>query len=113
MAYTRKMPEGFEKDARGGATRKELMERYRAGAETISRWLGELEIFRGRGKHKRPVAKYDPATGELLNIYPSMVEAAIHTYGCSQAICRCCKGKIRTAYGFRWEYYEGQESRTV
>ena len=42
--------------------------------------------------------------GELIAEYPSTKEAERHT-GCNQGnICKCCKGKLKSAGGFIWKY---------
>lgn len=52
------------------------------------------------------VAQYDPETGELLAVYPSLEAAAKAVYrGRPSNICACCKGRLKTAYGYVWRYY--------
>lgn len=56
----------------------------------------------------RKVAQYDPNTGKLLAVYPSIKEAAESIYHANPAhICACCKGRLKTAYGFAWRYHKG------
>lgn len=48
-------------------------------------------------------------TGELIMQFDSLIDAA-HFLGinCSGHICSCCKGKLKTAYGYKWEYAQIQ-----
>lgn len=47
----------------------------------------------------------DKNTGEFIKQFGSLIEAA-NFLGkkCSGHICNCCKGKLKTAHGFKWEY---------
>lgn len=60
------------------------------------------------GKKPRPCRSLDIKTGEPIKEYPSISVAARElasdvTVG-RVAITRCCTGKQRSAYGYRWEY---------
>ena len=63
--------------------------------EEINRYHGEI-----------PVKKYD-LCGNLVNQFLSMKEACVSVgidkYR-SSLICECCKGKVKTAYGYVWRY---------
>lgn len=63
--------------------------------EQMNRYHGEI-----------PVKQYD-LEGNLIQLFPSVKEACIsiglYKYN-STAICECCKGVIKTAYGFVWRY---------
>lgn len=58
-----------------------------------------------------PVAKLS-LQGELIEVYPSMKEAAIDTYGyenhlkSATDISNCCRGQQRVARGYIWMYYD-------
>lgn len=55
------------------------------------------------------VAQYDSATGELLTVFPSITAAAESIYGANPAhICACCKGRLKTAYGYVWRYHRAK-----
>lgn len=55
---------------------------------------------------KRQVAQIDKKTKEIIHIYESIAEAA-HAVGASKGshITEVCQGKLKTAYGFCWQYY--------
>lgn len=54
----------------------------------------------------KSVAQYDPRTGALLAVFPSLQTAAASIPGASSGnICKVCRGRTRSAYGFRWAYY--------
>ena len=53
------------------------------------------------------VAQYDPESGKLLAVFPSIKAAAESIYGGSPSdICQCCKGRGKTAYGYVWRYHK-------
>ena len=47
----------------------------------------------------------DPFTNEILDTFASTAEAA-EDIGAKtpNMIGRCCRGKIKMAYGYKWEY---------
>ena len=54
----------------------------------------------------KPVLQFSK-NGELIAEYPSAREACRQT-GCHQSsICFCCKGKYKSASGYRWKYKNG------
>lgn len=55
-------------------------------------------------KHRKPVVSFDRAGNECD--FNSLLEAEITLgiKGASTMISRCCKGKIKSAYGFKWRY---------
>ena len=101
----RQMPDGFAEDART-MTVLQMMRKYHCGNAVLYRWLAELDIHRGRGLHKRPVAQLNLETGETIKTYPSVAAAAKAVYGSGQNLIQCCKGKTKYAYGYGWRYCE-------
>lgn len=55
--------------------------------------------------HQKAVIQLDK-NGDVISWYSSLLEAekALGINGASTMISRCCKGKIKQAYGFKWEY---------
>jgi len=47
----------------------------------------------------------DKETGNIIKKFNSIIDAT-HYLGksCSGHICNCCKGKLKSAYGYKWEY---------
>lgn len=69
-----------------------------------------LNYVTGRaGRKRREVCQIDPITGEVVNIFPSISEAA-KSVGCSKEsnIGECCRHKYgrKTIGGYRWEFRE-------
>lgn len=62
---------------------------------------------------RKTVARYDRDTGELLEVYPSLKDAAKAMYGKEKnnqsAICHVCRGRHPTACGFVWRYVREKE----
>ena len=52
----------------------------------------------------RPVLQLDVNTGRVISEYSSMAEAGRHTGFSIGNICNCCKGRYKTAYGYKWKY---------
>ena len=57
---------------------------------------------------KRKVAQIDKDTDEIIATYDSISDAAIalnkNKSSASPGICKVCKGKKKTAYGYKWKY---------
>lgn len=51
----------------------------------------------------RPVARLDPKTGEILEVFVSTQEAN-KAYNCHNHVSDVCKGKRKTAGGYGWKY---------
>jgi group I intron endonuclease len=52
---------------------------------------------------RKPVLQYD-LNDNLINEYKSVSEASKFTPCARQAIYKCCIGKYKTSYGFKWKY---------
>jgi len=55
---------------------------------------------------KKKVAKIDKKTNEIICIYESLAEAGKKENVLKSNIGHCCKGKLKTAYGYKWRYIE-------
>lgn len=52
------------------------------------------------------VLQIDKNTNIIINIFPSLMEAERQT-GCkNNNICHCCKGKRKSAGGYKWKYQQ-------
>lgn len=52
------------------------------------------------------VAQYDPDSGALLAVFPSITAAAAAIFRAFPSnICACCRGRVPSAYGYMWRYY--------
>lgn len=56
----------------------------------------------------------DAETGELIKRYHSIYAASAEVFGkkptLMTAIVNCCKGRQKTAYGYKWVYSEEGEN---
>lgn len=59
--------------------------------------------------HSQAVAQIDPKTNKIIKIFPSVAEAERAT-GNSKHIGSVCKGKRKTAKGFKWKYVADMEA---
>lgn len=57
-----------------------------------------------RKKQESHVVYQFDEQGELINIYPSIANAADSLNIDRSKICACCNGRQKTAYGFQWSY---------
>ena len=58
--------------------------------------------------HIREVNKYD-LNMNYLGTFKSVTEAARDVNGSTGNISLCCKGKLKTAYGYIWRYVNDVE----
>lgn len=56
------------------------------------------------GKLSKPVLQFT-LSGYLIKEWVSMAECTRNGFQQS-AVCRCCQGKRKSAYGFKWQYKE-------
>ena len=77
--------------------------------KTIARALSQKGVSkeerqRNNSAHiSKAVAKLDPVTGEIVEVYSSASEAERHN-GNTQHISDVCNGKRKTCKGFKWKY---------
>jgi len=67
---------------------------------------------RVKSKVSRAVEQRD-MDGKLLKVYPSVKEAKRATGINDSNICACCKGKKKSADGFKWNYVQEKEKKNV
>lgn len=60
--------------------------------------------IRGRESEKRVEVIQRSLDGDFMNRHTSIKEAAASVNGATSAISAVCKGKRKTAYGYKWEY---------
>lgn len=60
------------------------------------------------GQNKRKIVQLNPQTGEAINVFNSIKEAAINCgiCGIESHITQCCNGKRNTAGGYAWVEYK-------
>ena len=92
-----------------GKTYKEISNITKHDKETIGKALSEKGISKEERKiqgHKhlfKAVAKLDPKTEEILEVYSSISEAE-RANGNTKHISSVCQGKRKTCQGFKWKY---------
>lgn len=60
----------------------------------------------GNAKQKKTVMQFN-LEGDLVRVWSSLTEAAKENGMSIAAICRCCKGEVKTSGGYIWKYDEG------
>lgn len=61
-----------------------------------------ISTLRSTGYHKK-ICQYD-LQGNFITVYNSILEAERLFSENGYNICNCCKGRAKTAYGFKWRY---------
>lgn len=64
----------------------------------------------GKGREAMPVLKIDIVTGEVIERYPSVGEAARKNGICASSILCCCKGISAMCFGYFWKFETSSES---
>lgn len=66
--------------------------------------LEELEKMSAVQKDKHPVYQINKETNEIICLFESISEAARKTKIAQNGITCCCKGRYKSAGGFKWKY---------
>ena len=66
--------------------------------ECLMQWHKQTSPFKDR-----PIQQYDK-NGNYIKTFSSVKQASIEIGGESTNIVKCAKGKIKSAYGYKWEY---------
>ncbi len=69
-------------------------------------WITRQELGRrtgGKNDTCIPVLKIDRKSGEIIDFYKSIREAARNNYISTESICEVIRGNQKTAAGFRWK----------
>lgn len=96
-----------------GLSLKEISKKLGYGTDTCSKALKTFGITskelidKGRNKIRKTIIQLDKDTEEIIQIFPSLKEAydSLEKQQ-SGHIAEVCKGKRKTAYGFKWKYGE-------
>ena len=65
-----------------------------------------IQPFRSRQGGSKRVRQIDPMTNNIIATYHSVNEAARTTGADSSTISKVCRGKLKTHYGYKWQYEE-------
>ena len=57
-------------------------------------------------KKSKPVLQINKYTNEVITEFPSTMEVERYLGFAHINISSCCRGKIKTAYGYKWQYKE-------
>ena len=101
----------FQQGLNGYQIHKELGYDFRTIAKALNQYniTTESRQKRENEKRKKAVIQIDKDTGEELNKYSSLCEAS-NAVGASTDkgthIGQVCRGKRKTAYGYKWKYAE-------
>lgn len=60
-------------------------------------------------QNKLPVCQYNRQTGEYIRTFESMSQAAAVTGTDYRSISQVCKGKYKTAGGYKWKLKEEEK----
>lgn len=88
-------------------TIKEISMKIGHDVSTISKFLKSKKVvIDGYSKTSHKVLQIDVETDEVVAIYESISQAGrvLDNKSASSHIGSCCKGKRKSAYGFKWKY---------
>lgn len=77
-----------------------------AGITKGFRWRYTNNSYVKKDFSARSVCKIDLKTNEIIDIYPSISEAARSVGGDASYISRVCKGEYKSSKGFGWKYMD-------
>lgn len=100
MSVKREMPDNFP--AYAHMCNADLLQMFSANYYQIVRWRSELGMDGAFFRHKRPVIQYKD--GVEVARYDSVDEAARSVHGGVANIIGAMRGRLRTAYGYKWAY---------
>lgn len=66
--------------------------------ECLRKWQKQTSVFKDR-----PIQQYDK-NGNYIKTFSSVKQASIEIGGESTNIVKCARGKIKSAYGYKWQY---------
>lgn len=78
--------------------------KYNINYGTRNKRVGQK--LRNNFKRSLPIVQIDIKTNFLVAEFPSVMEASRQTGFNEVAIRRCCKGRTKTSYGYKWKYKE-------
>lgn len=92
---------------------KQIAQKLKSNNNTIGKILRDVgiskeEIYhRGAGNNRKIIGQFT-LDDKLIKIYPSASEAArqVVNQNAQSNISACCRGKLKTAYGYKWKYLE-------
>jgi len=108
--HTEQAKEKISKTSKGRlhtAETKKLMSQNRIGIQFSENHLKNLSLSHLNQKNEhfyKSVHQINKITDQIINTYISIAEAERNTVAHNNAITMCCKGKRKTAGGFKWKY---------
>ena len=97
-----------EKYIKSGLSMREYALKNQISRHTISRALRSTENYEAMSMYtKSKVKQIDKKTGKVISMYNSIKDAYLalgKDPSKSSIISAACKGKRKSAYGYRWEY---------
>lgn len=83
---------------------------WATGLQENSREASRISVLKAQQAHRKKVAQYS-TEGELIEMFDSITDALIklNKNVASGSISACCRGKVKTAYGYKWEYIKPVE----
>ena len=77
----------------------------------VRKRIREANLGRRNSGTSKAVEQIDKVTNEVLNTFPSALEASRQTGIEHSNICGCCRGVTKTAGGFKWRYVKQDEAQ--
>ena len=77
---------------------------YMYGKHLSEETRKKLSDAKKNGKLSNPVLQIDKTKNEIIAEYPSLREVERQLGISNSHISKCCRGKFKSAYGFKWQY---------
>jgi hypothetical protein len=91
--FSKETKQKISEAKKGKSLSKQHIENLKIGLKNRKKWI----------KTSKQVEQYD-LVGNLIKIFNSSKEADIEMGGKGSNVADCCRGRQKTAYGFRWKY---------
>ena len=96
-----------------GLNNKDICEKLHYSTKTVTTALQNFNVSKEQRQQRgienilKPILMLDKDTGEILQVFSSMESAFKYLNKQSSGhIAAVCKGKRKTAYGYKWKYAE-------
>ena len=85
-----------------GSINHSLKNKNKRGGDYI--WVYKEEWEKGKININYKFILQYTLEGEFIKEYPTLKEAALQISGSAHSIGECCRGKQKTACGYKWKY---------
>lgn len=91
---------------RSEETKRKISETHKRNGKNKGRKLTpeQRQKYSDASTSKKSVAQIDLSSGDIINVFDSLIEASQFTGTSYTGITKCCKGRIKYSGGYKWQY---------